>query len=328
MSLSPAVLLVEDDRSQAALIQRWLGGLAHVTHCVDGHAGLAATRQRPFDVLLSDIRMPGLTGLQLVEQVRRTHRDLPVLLMTGDDDVGLAVAAIEQGVAGYLLKPLDRDRVQASVARAVASRPRVPRRTVLAVGAHPDDVEIGVGGALLDHATRGDRVVVLTLSSGASGGDPHARRRESEEAARRLGAELRMADLVDTRMAVDPVTIDAIGRVIREVTPDVVYTHSAHDNHQDHRAVHHATLVAARGVPNLFCYQSPSSSVAFAPSTFVEVGRWLDAKLDVLAAYATQTQTRAYLDDEHIRATAAYWGRFAGYGRVEPLEVVRASRST
>jgi len=323
----PKVLLVEDDRTQAALIQRWLAPRYRVLHCSDGEVGLRAARTQRFDVVLSDIRMPGLSGLELSAEVQRWSTRPPVLLMTGDSDVQLAVDAIERGVAGYLLKPLDPQRLEACLTRALTASDTRSGRTILAVGAHPDDVEIGVGGALLSHRQRGDRVVVLTLSGGASGGDEAARRVEAEAAAARLDAVLHMADLPDTRMDVGPDTIDAIASVIRKVAPDVVYTHSAHDNHQDHRAVHHATLVAARAVPNVYCYQSPSSTVAFCPSTFVDVADHLADKLELLHAYGSQT-TRAYLTDDHIRATAAYWGRFAGYGLVEPLEVVRASRST
>jgi len=325
MTARPHILLVEDDPSHTALLQHWLGDSYELTCTDDGAAGLAAARRHTPDLVLSDIRLPGMSGLEL-QQHLATESRAPVLLMTSDADVRLAVQAIENGVSGYLIKPLTRQKLGDTIDKIMAASP--PRRTVLAVGAHPDDVEIGVGGTLLRHVASGDRVVVLTLSSGASGGDPHARRVESEHAAQRLGATLHLGDLPDTRMEVGPSTIDAIAAVIRDVRPDVVYTHTRHDNHQDHRAVHHATIVAARGVRELYCYQSPSTTVGFQPATFVEIGDHLDAKLDALHAYTSQTSTRAYLTDDHIRATACYWGRFAGYGLVEPLEVVRAARST
>jgi len=326
-STRPSILLVEDDRTQAALIERWLKPRYDVLHCEDGDVGVETAQRGSFDLVLSDIRLPGCSGIELTAAVGKRSDAPPVLLMTSETDVQLAVDAIEHGVSGYLLKPLDQAHLEATLARALASR-GARGRTILAIGAHPDDVEIGVGGTLLAHRREGDRVVVLTLSGGASGGDESVRRGESQAAADRLGAELRMANLPDTRMEVGPTTIDAISRVIREVAPDVVYTHTANDNHQDHRAVHHATLVAARGVSNVYCYQSPSSTVAFQPSTFVDIREHLGSKLELLHAYATQTSTRAYLSDDHIRATAGYWGRFAGYGLVEPLEVVRASRSS
>ena len=327
MTIRPRILIVEDDPTQVALIRHWLGDERfQIAHAEDAATALASAQKRPVDLVVSDIRLPGMSGLELTRALQTTATCPPVLLMTSDSDVGLAVQAIEEGVSGYLLKPLTRDRLDACIHKAMAERPR--RRTALAIGAHPDDVEIGVGGTLLAHAAAGDRVEVLTLSSGASGGDPHARHAEAHRAAQRLGATLHLGDLPDTRMEVGPDTIDAIYQVIRNVRPDVVYTHTRHDNHQDHRAVHHATMVAARRVSEVYCYQSPSTTVDFQPTTFVDVSGVLERKLEVLQAYVTQTSTRAYLTDDHIRATACYWGRFAGYGLVEPLEVVRAARTS
>ena len=70
-------------------------------------------------------------------------------------------------------------------------------------------------------------------------------------------------------------TIDIIQAAIRELQPTHVYTHCAEDTHQDHRAVHAASLVAARGVPNVYCYQAPSSTVEFRPNRFVDITEFI-----------------------------------------------------
>jgi len=64
-------------------------------------------------------------------------------------------------------------------------------------------------------------------------------------------------------------TLDFAKAVIDEVRPDIIYVHSTHDVHQDHRAVHAATLVAARSVGRVLCYQSPSATIDFRPPTFL-----------------------------------------------------------
>ena len=105
--------------------------------------------------------------------------------------------------------------------------------------------------------------------------------------------------------------------------PTIVYTHTESDLHQDHRNVHRATLVAARLVPSVYCYESPSATVEFEPVRFVDIGEQLEAKLEAIGAYASQTEQRYYLDEELIRATARYWGRYGHSRFCEPLEVVR-----
>ena len=118
--------------------------------------------------------------------------------------------------------------------------------------------------------------------------------------------------------------ITAIEEVIREVKPDQIYTHTAHDRHQDHRAVNAAVQIAARSVQNVACFQSPSSTVEFHPNRFVDVGDHLETKLRMLAAFASQCG-RDYMQEDLVRATARYWSR-SGVGQyAEPLETIRAT---
>jgi LmbE family N-acetylglucosaminyl deacetylase len=131
-----------------------------------------------------------------------------------------------------------------------------------------------------------------------------------------------MEDLPDTRMGSGPETIGAIERAIREFRPDTLYTHSRNDRHQDHRAVYEATCIAARNVPNVYSYQAPSTTTEFRPSKFVDVSSTLERKLSAIEAYESQAG-RPYMSRETLLATAAYWGRFAQYGHVEPLEIHR-----
>ena len=196
---------------------------------------------------------------------------------------------------------------------------------MLAIGAHPDDVEIGCGGILLRHRARGDQVAVLTLSGGEHGGIASERVQEAHRAAAILGARLVLGTLRDSAIPEGRETISVIEQTIREVQPTVVYTHTIHDGHQDHRSVHRATVVACRGIPNLYCYQAPSSSIDFRPTKFVEVGEFLDRKVEAIGAYRSQVVKRPYLRESLLRATAEYWGRFAQYGIAEPLEVMRES---
>ena len=196
---------------------------------------------------------------------------------------------------------------------------------VMAVGAHPDDVEIGVGGILLRHVAQGHRVTVLTLTGGEAGGQAAERAAESRRAAELLGARLIHAALTDTSVSEGSSTIGTIVDVIEQVRPTTVYTHTARDVHQDHRNAHSATLVAARRISRVFCYQAPSTTVEFKPTRFVAIDEFLEAKIEVIQAYTSQVKIREYLDEELLRATARYWSRFSRARYVEPLEVVRDS---
>jgi two-component system, NtrC family, response regulator HydG len=195
---------------------------------------------------------------------------------------------------------------------------------VLAIGAHPDDVEIGMGAALAKHRSAGDRLVIAIATSGAAGGVADIRQQEAHAAAIKLGAELMCGNLQDTCVPEGAPTIKWLTSIMSAIEPEIVYTHSVHDTHQDHRAVHRASLVATRNVPEVLCYQSPSSTPSFSPTRFLDVSDFFDIKQSVLAVYETQSGIRAYLAPDLIRSTARYWGRFGGYGLVEPFEVLRS----
>jgi LmbE family N-acetylglucosaminyl deacetylase len=209
------------------------------------------------------------------------------------------------------------------LANAVSSRRHEQQKRVLAIGAHPDDVEIGCGGALAKHHAQGDILHILTLSRGAAGGEVNQRIIEAHRAADLLGAKLKIGALPDTRISSGPETIDIIEGAIRELQPTHVYTHCAEDTHQDHRAVHDATLVAARGVPNVYCYQAPSSTVEFRPNLFVDISSFIKQKIQAIDSYQSQVQRMDALQDDVILATARYWGRYAGYVLAEPMRIVR-----
>jgi LmbE family N-acetylglucosaminyl deacetylase len=252
--------------------------------------------------------------------------NLAAIVLASAPSVDIAVGALRARVDDLLIKPLISEHLLARASIVTTRAGSLPHERVLAVGAHPDDVEIGAGGTLLAHRASGDSVTILTLSGGSRGGDAAVRRREAEAAAAILRARLLMEDLEDTGIREGDPTTSIIERVVAEVRPTIVYTHSANDIHQDHRNTHAATMVAARSVPYVLCFQSPSATIAFRPSRFVSIEHTLDRKLDAIAAFASQASSREYLDDSLLRASARYWARFGGGTAVEPFEVVRDRR--
>ncbi|MDQ2649873.1 MAG: response regulator [Actinomycetota bacterium] len=326
-SPSGRILVVEDDPATRAYVARALGGSGFDVVAVDSvpPAIELLASEEPFDVLLADIGLPGASGFDLVREAKVLRPRLPIALMTADASVDVAVQALRSEVDDFLTKPVAPatlvDQVTNLVSRGRASAGK--RERVLAVGAHPDDVEIGAGGVLLAHRQAGDEVAVLTLSQGALGGDKRARAGESAEAARRLGARLYLQDLEDTHISESNPTVAHIEEAIGDFRPTVVYTHSINDLHQDHRNVHRATMVAARTTSSLYCYESPSATVDFRPVRFVAVDAHLERKLEVIRAFASQVEIRSYLDEELVRATCRYWGRYGASRYCEAFEVIR-----
>jgi LmbE family N-acetylglucosaminyl deacetylase len=199
-------------------------------------------------------------------------------------------------------------------------------RSVLAIGAHPDDVELGCGGALLAHVAAGDTVTVLVMTGGENGPGDDAqvvgRRAEQERAAATLGATLLWGGLRDCEVVADAAAIRRIEQVLRATAADLVYVHAPDDSHQDHRAVAAATLGAARRLPRVLHYQSPST-LTFTPTVYVDVTAHLSGKLAALAAHASQVERSAMVEPDAIVASARHWGAQARIGYAEAFQPTR-----
>jgi len=327
------VLVVDDDPDLVQLVKTLLERRADcvVETAPDGASALEALDSFQPDVVVADIEMPGMSGLEMLEAIRERMPWMPVVIMTAHVSVDYAVTALRAQADEFLTKPLDMAQVVSVVERLVvegrARRDGAERKeVVLAVGAHPDDVEIGAGGILAGHRAAGDDIVILTLTRGSRGGDADLRQHEALASADLLGARLFLKDLVDTEVDGGGPTVRLIEEVVREVRPTVVYTHTRHDRHQDHRAANEATIVATRGVATVACFQSPSSTIDFHPNRFVSIDRFIEAKLELLDCFSSQVESRYYLDRDFVTTTARYWSRFGTGTYVEPLEILRDVR--
>lgn len=324
------VLLVEDSMDQAVLMTRWLEVSGYqVTHAQDGMRGASLAQERRWAAVVTDLNLPGSDGLEVIRASKALHPDTPVVAVTAYRDQTYAAAAIREGADSFLPKPITHEQLSSKLEELIrtgGSRHASEGPTVLAIGAHVDDVENGCGAALLRHLDFGHRVVILVLTQGEEDGAPSARTGEAELAARLMGAKVILGDLPAMQLSDGDETVKVIERVIDAFEPDVVYTHSAQDAHSDHRNAYRATLLAAREAPTLYSYQSLTSTTDFKPTMFVEVSEYLDKKKELLSFFQTPEENRPYLKPQMIDATALYWGRFAGFGKVEPLEVVRSGR--
>src|ERR1700733_5664565 len=320
------ILLVEDDAIFAAVTAEVMRERALVRWTPTAESAIAAAGEKDWDLIITDIELPGMSGLELVMKIKAAQPHVATLILTGHRSFDNAVEAIRVGADDFLTKPVDRRTLIEKIdelAALSARRKAASSAAVLAIGAHPDDVEVGACGTLLGHVAQGHEVSVLVLTGGDVAGIPAERAREATRAAELMGVRLFHVNLADSSVSEGGTTIGEITRVIEEVQPDTIYTHSAQDLNQDHRNVHHATMVAARRVPRLFCYQTSSSTVEFRPTRFVSVDEFMDRKLAVLRSYTSQVKQRRYLDAELLRATSRYWSRYGHSRFVEPFEVSR-----
>ena len=199
-------------------------------------------------------------------------------------------------------------------------------RNVLALGAHPDDIELGCGATLLAHSAAGDMVTMLVMTGGENGpGDDAAvigRRAEQEEAASLLGAGLLWGGMRDCTLTPDAATVAVVERAIEATGADLVYVHAPDDSHQDHRATAAAALSAARRLSRVLHYQSPST-LTFTPTTFVDVTAYLSGKLAALGAHASQVEMSAMVEPDAVVASARHWGAQARIGYAEAFAPTR-----
>ncbi len=186
-------------------------------------------------------------------------------------------------------------------------------KNVLAIGAHPDDIELGCGGTLIQHVSAGDSVTMLVLTNGEHGpGDVFLRRGEQEASCRVMGVDhLEWGGLPDLAVGNhERELVAVIERVIAQYHISVVYTHGMFDTHQDHRAAALGTLGAARKCRRVLYYSSPSS-YDFSPTVFVDITSVTDKKIEALQCHESQIIASEKVSSEHVRGEALHRGRQA-----------------
>ena len=207
---------------------------------------------------------------------------------------------------------------------SLASRYR--GRNVVAIGAHPDDLEIGIGGTLAKLRREGAHVVMVIASIPK---DFDVRLQEALRGASILGCDMRLLLDDGPHRLEDVKTCDLVSMldaVIRDYEPAAVLTHSNADFHNDHLLIYNACLPTQRlRYFDFFSYHPTNCRpvpVQFHPRAYVDITDTIDAKMHAITAHASQFGGRG-LDTEMYREFAHLQGRMVGVPYAEGLDVNR-----
>jgi len=197
---------------------------------------------------------------------------------------------------------------------------------ILAIGAHPDDIEFGCGGTLIKYSEKGHRLFLLVMTEGGLGGPTSVRAKEQLDSKAVLGAEdIFWGGYEDTHLLVDQTMISKIENVISEVKPDFIFCNFFDDTHQDHRHLAEATISATRYIRNVLFYEGPTTQ-NFVPHVFVDISDTLDKKVKALETHRSQVN-KTNIEDLTIVELARSSANFRGIqGRVKCAEAFHSLR--
>jgi LmbE family N-acetylglucosaminyl deacetylase len=198
------------------------------------------------------------------------------------------------------------------------------KKVVLAVGAHPDDIELGSGGTIYKAVQAGARVIALYMTRGGRITDTNVRMQESIEAMNVLGVnEIHFENFPDTEIPESFEAINCLEQYALKYQPDIVLTHSINDTHQDHRRVAWLAMSSFRNIPKVLAFEAPRvRPAAFLPTYFVNITGCVDKKWEALRCHVSQNEKR-YLAYESTVNLASFRGSQVGVAAAEAFEIVK-----
>tara|TARA_Y100000992_G_scaffold213537_1_gene147124 strand:+ start:69 stop:1004 length:936 start_codon:yes stop_codon:yes gene_type:complete len=210
---------------------------------------------------------------------------------------------------------------------------------VMAVGAHPDDIEFGCGGTLLKHKKRGDKVIYVCMTDTQSVDKTTNKvirshkqlKDETQCAADALGVdEIHYLPFEDLNVPFSIESVSELEKLIKKYEIDTIYTHWTGDSNQDHIATFKATRAAARYVPNVYCYEQIPiprlSENLMSVNYYVNIDTTFDQK--IVAAECHKSQFKKYKEvgfdvTENLTTLAKYRGIQACCKYAEGFQIIK-----
>jgi LmbE family N-acetylglucosaminyl deacetylase len=211
-------------------------------------------------------------------------------------------------------------------------------KNILAIGAHPDDVEFGCFGTLKKHILNGDSVTICLMSASdvndATTGLATRTKvdsiNEASLSSQLIGAKLITMDFEDTKIPFNHNSIRQLEKIINDNNIDTIYTHWPGDTHQDHINTLNTTLAAARLVNNVFCYeQVPLPRVCInypVANYFVDITNTMNCKIDACELHTSQVKKyKLYNIDiiDNLKTLAMYRGNQCSVKYAEAFNILK-----
>ena len=183
---------------------------------------------------------------------------------------------------------------------------------ILAVGAHPDDIELGCFGTLASYRSKNHKIFGAIITNGELQGNPSSRKKEAKKAAKLIDMKLFFGNFQDGNLTLNSSFVSFLDKLIEENQIDVLFSHSTHDRHEDHNVVGKSCISASRNVNELYFYETPSVLYPFKPQLFFDVTDSFDNKILALKKHKTQ-RTKGYMRIEAIKGLAKFRGFQSGH---------------
>jgi len=209
---------------------------------------------------------------------------------------------------------------------------------ILCIGAHPDDIELGIGSTIQKHILNGDLIKCLILTDGARDENGYhikseIRRKESLESLHYLNiTDITFLNFKEVRIL--PEIIKPIEKIIKEFNPDRIYTHTKHDRHQEHRNCFHIVQSIGRYIKEILLFEVYSSTPEFRPNYFIEfTEEILNRKIEALKFHKTQFE-KGNIPLQNIISSISTFRAYSNYGGrqkflpfVEAFEILKIFRT-
>jgi len=196
---------------------------------------------------------------------------------------------------------------------------------VLIFGAHPDDVEVGMGGTIAKYAEKGHKVLVVIATIP---NNKKIREKEAKASAKFLGAQLLLLNIKPEEIIFSRKLVSIFDQVIKDFSPDVVYMHWNHDSHQDHVAVANTIIASTRkNNSSLYMYEQtiPGGNVpyGFKLQMFVDITDVIEKKIESIRMHKSQLKVNGDWWIYGVKGRASYRGYQINVKYAEAFEIVR-----
>ncbi|WP_081910364.1 PIG-L deacetylase family protein [Thermopetrobacter sp. TC1] len=216
--------------------------------------------------------------------------------------------------------------------------------SVLVVAAHPDDEVLGCGGTLVKHAEAGDAVTCVFLADGITSRGKNKeiieRKRQARCSSKVIGIKNTIfLNYTDNKLDSVPLldVVQSLEKIIKNVEPEIIYTHHGGDLNVDHRIAHQAVMTACRPQPGstvqaIYAFEVPSSTEwapvgtlpAFNPTRFIDISENMKQKREALECYSKEIRSWPHARSfEAVEALAKVRGACVGLEAAEAFMVIR-----